>query len=75
VAGLAIDFRFVGGPIGGNLGRLLSVAFDTIVNRQYGLFSECNITKAADKDHGQCRNQQLPRMIFQHLDSSFKKTT
>ena len=37
VTGLAIDFRLVGSPIGSNLGRLLAVTFDTIVNRQYGL--------------------------------------
>jgi hypothetical protein len=37
VTGLAIDFRLVGSSTGSNLGRLLAVTFDTIVNRQYGL--------------------------------------
>jgi len=39
VTGLAVDFRLVGSPIGSNLGRLLTVTFGTIVNRQYGLLS------------------------------------
>lgn len=72
VAGLAIDFRFVGGTIGGNLRRLLAVTFDAVVNGQHGLFGERDSTQAGDKNQRHCRNQQFTRLTLQHLTSSLE---